>query len=114
MNESATVIGSTAAQGFQNAVLASSVLSPPLASPQAPADRVVPVKSELRPHQVQLIDDIDAALGAGCRRIMAQAATGAGKTMVAATIAKRGTSATLSWIRSRQIAWARSPTGRAM
>jgi DNA repair protein RadD len=90
MNSCATVVGSTAAQGFQTAVLTSSVssISPSLATPQAPA--AAPVKSDLRPHQVQLIDEIDHALAAGCRRVLAQAPTGFGKTMVASTIARRG------------------------
>jgi DNA repair protein RadD len=88
MNESATVVGSTAALGFQPAVLARAVsISPPLGSPQAPADRAS--KSELRPPQVLLIGEIDRALAAGERRIMVQAPTGFGKTMVASTIAGR-------------------------
>jgi DNA repair protein RadD len=38
----------------------------------------------LRPHQIQLLEQIDAAIGGGCRRIVAQAPTGFGKTIVAA------------------------------
>jgi DNA repair protein RadD len=45
--------------------------------------------TELRPHQVDLIDQIDAAIAAGERRIVAQAPTGFGKTIVAATITRR-------------------------
>ena len=87
-----TVAGSTAERGFQAAVLTSTVsISPPLAPPQAPAaERPAAV---LRPHQVQLIDEIDRALAAGSRRIMVQAPTGFGKTMVASTIAQRGLAA---------------------
>jgi DNA repair protein RadD len=40
----------------------------------------------LRPHQVDLVQKIDAAIAAGCRRIIAQAATGFGKTIVAAAL----------------------------
>jgi superfamily II DNA or RNA helicase len=40
----------------------------------------------LRPHQVALIEQIDAALGAGSRRIIVQAPTGFGKTLTAAAI----------------------------
>jgi DNA repair protein RadD len=88
MNNCATVEGSTAARGFQTAVITSSVsISPSPAPPQAPAAK--PVQSDLRPHQVQLIDEIDRALAADCRRIMVQAPTGFGKTMVASTIARR-------------------------
>jgi DNA repair protein RadD len=38
----------------------------------------------LRPGQVALLDKIDAAIAEGCRRIVAQAPTGFGKTIVAA------------------------------
>ena len=38
----------------------------------------------LRPHQVRLLEQLDAALAAGCRRIVVQAPTGFGKTIVAA------------------------------
>jgi len=38
----------------------------------------------LRPHQEGLLEQIDAAIGGGCRRIVAQAPTGFGKTIVAA------------------------------
>jgi DNA repair protein RadD len=43
----------------------------------------------LRPHQVNLIGDIDQDLEAGIRHLVAQAPTGFGKTIVAATLAKR-------------------------
>ena len=38
----------------------------------------------LRPHQVRLLEQLDAALAAGCRRVVVQAPTGFGKTIVAA------------------------------
>ena len=38
----------------------------------------------LRPHQVRLLEQLEAALAAGCRRIVVQAPTGFGKTIVAA------------------------------
>ena len=38
----------------------------------------------LRPHQVALLEQIDTALAGGCKRIVAQAPTGFGKTIVAA------------------------------
>jgi DNA repair protein RadD len=44
--------------------------------------------ASLRPRQIQLLDELDRALKAGCRRIMVQAPTGFGKTLVAAAIAK--------------------------
>jgi superfamily II DNA or RNA helicase len=50
----------------------------------------------LRPHQVDLINNIPAALRSGCRRLVAQAPTGFGKTIVGATMARK----------SRQIAYA--------
>ena len=43
----------------------------------------------LRPHQVQLLDQIDRAIAAGERHLVAQAPTGFGKTIVGATIARR-------------------------
>jgi DNA repair protein RadD len=43
----------------------------------------------LRPHQVDLIDQIDAAVASGERRIVAQAPTGFGKTIVGAAITRR-------------------------
>jgi DNA repair protein RadD len=43
----------------------------------------------LRPHQTSLIGEIDRDLAAGIRHIVALAATGFGKTIVAATLAKR-------------------------
>jgi DNA repair protein RadD len=46
----------------------------------------------LRPHQVELIGLIDAAIASGSRRIIAQAPTGFGKTIVAATIIRRNIS----------------------
>jgi DNA repair protein RadD len=44
--------------------------------------------SILRPHQVDLISNIRAALRSGCRRLVAQAPTGFGKTIVGATMAR--------------------------
>lgn len=44
--------------------------------------------ASLRPQQTHLLDELDLALKAGCRRIMVQAPTGFGKTIVAAAIAK--------------------------
>ncbi|WP_407194386.1 DEAD/DEAH box helicase [Bradyrhizobium sp. STM 3566] len=41
----------------------------------------------LRPHQVHLQDAIERAISAGCRRIMGQAPTGFGKTILASTTA---------------------------
>ena len=41
----------------------------------------------LRPQQQHLINQIDQAIEAGCRRIMVQAPTGFGKTLVAGAIA---------------------------
>jgi DNA repair protein RadD len=43
----------------------------------------------LHPHQVNLIGEIDRDLAAGIRHLVAQAPTGFGKTIVAATLAKR-------------------------
>jgi DNA repair protein RadD len=45
--------------------------------------------SILRPHQVDLINNIRAAVRSGCRRLVAQAPTGFGKTIVAADITRR-------------------------
>jgi superfamily II DNA or RNA helicase len=45
--------------------------------------------SILRPHQVRLIEQIDRAISNGCKRIVAQAPCGFGKTVTAATIACR-------------------------
>jgi superfamily II DNA or RNA helicase len=64
--------------------------SPAVARP-APDDRgefALPGHS-LRPHQVNLIGDVDRDLEAGIRHLVAQAPTGFGKTIVAATLAKR-------------------------
>jgi DNA repair protein RadD len=47
------------------------------------------IQAVLRPHQVHLIDQIDAAIVNGCRRIVAQAPTGFGKTIVGAAITRR-------------------------
>jgi DNA repair protein RadD len=47
----------------------------------------------LRPQQIQLLDELDRAIKSGCRRIMVQAPTGFGKTLVAAAIAKNEMSA---------------------
>jgi DNA repair protein RadD len=38
----------------------------------------------LRPHQVRLLEQLDAAITAGCKRIVVQAPTGFGKTILAA------------------------------
>jgi DNA repair protein RadD len=46
-------------------------------------------QSELRPHQVALLGDLDRALVAGVRHVVVQAPTGFGKTIVAATLARR-------------------------
>lgn len=59
--------------------------SPAEARP-APDDRG---ESVLRPHQTSLIGKIDSSLAAGIRHLVAQAPTGFGKTIVAATLAKR-------------------------
>jgi superfamily II DNA or RNA helicase len=48
----------------------------------------IPAQAVLRPHQVGLIDQIDTAVAAGERRIVAQAPTGFGKTIVAAAITR--------------------------
>jgi superfamily II DNA or RNA helicase len=44
--------------------------------------------SILRPHQIGLIDNIRAEIRNGCRRMVAQAPTGFGKTIVGATMAR--------------------------
>jgi superfamily II DNA or RNA helicase len=44
-------------------------------------------RPQLRPQQVHLIEEIDQAIAAGCRRIMVQAPTGFGKTIIAGAIA---------------------------
>jgi superfamily II DNA or RNA helicase len=44
---------------------------------------------QLRPQQERLLSTIDLALEDGCRRIMVQAPTGFGKTIVASTVARR-------------------------
>ena len=41
----------------------------------------------LRPQQARLLAEIDRAMAGGCKRIMAQAPTGFGKTIIGATIA---------------------------
>jgi superfamily II DNA or RNA helicase len=41
----------------------------------------------LRPQQIRLLEEIDQAIADGCRRIMVQAPTGFGKTIIAGTIA---------------------------
>src|SRR5262245_57353512 len=38
----------------------------------------------LRPHQVRLLDQLEAAITGGCKRIVVQAPTGFGKTILAA------------------------------
>jgi DNA repair protein RadD len=40
--------------------------------------------ADLRPHQLRLLDQLDAAITDGCNRIVVQAPTGFGKTIVAA------------------------------
>jgi DNA repair protein RadD len=45
-------------------------------------------RSILRPHQVDLLDNIRGEIRNGCRRLIAQAPTGFGKTIVAATMAR--------------------------
>jgi len=47
----------------------------------------------LRPQQIQLLDELDRAIKGGCRRIMVQAPTGFGKTIVAAAIAENAMNA---------------------
>jgi superfamily II DNA or RNA helicase len=42
------------------------------------------MSATLRPHQTRLLDQLDTAIGEGCKRIVAQAPTGFGKTIVAA------------------------------
>jgi superfamily II DNA or RNA helicase len=48
----------------------------------------IPAQAVLRPHQVGLIDQIDTAVAAGARRIVAQAPTGFGKTLTAAALTR--------------------------
>jgi superfamily II DNA or RNA helicase len=43
----------------------------------------------LRPHQTQVVAQIDEAIADGCRRLIAQAPTGFGKTIVGAVLANR-------------------------
>jgi DNA repair protein RadD len=42
------------------------------------------MSADLRPHQIRLLDQINAALASGCNRVVVQAPTGFGKTIVAA------------------------------
>src|SRR6516164_2585428 len=42
------------------------------------------MSADLRPHQIRLLEQLDAAIANGCNRIVAQAPTGFGKTIVAA------------------------------
>lgn len=42
----------------------------------------------LHPHQVRLVERIDEALDDDCRRLVVQMATGGGKTIVAAALAR--------------------------
>lgn len=44
---------------------------------------------ELRDYQDQVVSDVEAALAEGCRRLLIVAATGAGKTVIAAELARR-------------------------
>jgi superfamily II DNA or RNA helicase len=46
------------------------------------------ISAILRPQQRRLLDELDHAIAAGFRRIMVQAPTGFGKTIVAANLAK--------------------------
>jgi DNA repair protein RadD len=48
---------------------------------------------QLRPSQVALLDQIDAAIAGGDRHLVAQAPTGFGKTLVGATLAQRNLAA---------------------
>jgi DNA repair protein RadD len=92
MKESATVVGSTVARAFQTSMITSSSSFSIPTSPTPPQARVTRpafAQSDLRSHQVQLIGEIDRALASGARRIMVQAPTGFGKTMVASTMAGR-------------------------
>src|SRR6478609_10261519 len=43
-----------------------------------------PMTAVLRPHQEQLLQQIDETITSGCRRVVAQAPTGFGKTIVGA------------------------------
>jgi DNA repair protein RadD len=52
-----------------------------------------PVVLQLRPGQVALLDQIDAAIAGGHRHLVAQAPTGFGKTLVGATLALRNLAA---------------------
>jgi superfamily II DNA or RNA helicase len=54
-------------------------ISPPLA----------PVHHRLRPYQADVIDEIERAVAAGCRRLIVQLPTGGGKTVIAANLALR-------------------------
>jgi DNA repair protein RadD len=42
------------------------------------------MSADLRPHQVRLLDQLEMALATGCNRVVVQAPTGFGKTIVAA------------------------------
>jgi superfamily II DNA or RNA helicase len=44
------------------------------------------MQAELRPYQVEALAAVRQSIGQGVRRIMLQAATGAGKTKIAAAI----------------------------
>jgi DNA repair protein RadD len=52
-----------------------------------------PAVLQLRPGQVALLDQTDAAIAAGDRHLVAQAPTGFGKTLVGATLAQRNLAA---------------------
>jgi superfamily II DNA or RNA helicase len=47
------------------------------------------MSATLRPHQTHLLEEIDRAISAGDRHLVAQAPTGFGKTIVGATLARR-------------------------
>jgi DNA repair protein RadD len=49
--------------------------------------------NSLRPHQSRLLAQIDRAIAGGCRRIMVQAPTGFGKTVIAAALAEKAMNA---------------------
>jgi superfamily II DNA or RNA helicase len=42
------------------------------------------MSADLRPHQIRLLDQLDVILAGGCNRVVVQAPTGFGKTIVAA------------------------------
>jgi superfamily II DNA or RNA helicase len=52
-------------------------------------------RAVLRPHQIHLIEQIESAIAVGERRVVAQAPTGFGKTIVGATITRRARSTSI-------------------